>query len=337
MTELLPPMLFDTGDRFGQLEDADTMTDPDHDSLIERYPHHHDFDSVVEKLSFANEVSYPPLSPSSTATSTSSESEFDPSSDDHLDCVYPPHSPKHTAKYTAFHLPRYRRPRRISTGASDSDVPSLTSSASYSSLSSISHSNQCPSPPITPVSHSGSHCAIIEEQLPGDYEISRQLHMGSSENLSTVTIVPRDTPEGESRSIAKSYAQLSPSKTRSRSCSPRRSTISNSSTITPQPRAQRSVTNHHEGSIISFSHFLSKSKKVGRVSKTRRSERMAMEISTNPHTDISLSAKTDKAEEKRRKGVEARAQTEKLAHDLILATLALDPISGIEYGMANLK
>lgn len=254
-----------------------------------------------------SDLAYSPVSPSSKATSTYSESDFDFPDD---------HSSFTPTGYVAFHLPRPRT-RTVYTGASDSDTPSLAST-SFSSLASTSRSQHHRISPLTPVSASmeyGSggppHLAMIEELHPEDY-IPGRLQRDSVESPSAITIVSR-----ESGGI--SWPKQKPSSPEPNiSSSPSRS----SGTVSPS-QSPKTATNMRMGNPVSISRFLSSSKKDKDVQKVQakldRSDKTTSKASFDSGFVSSthpIDSKALKADEKKRKKAEAKAKIEQLALDL---------------------
>ena len=284
---------------------------------------------------------YPPSSPSLSSTyyppspsrnSTYSDSELDQTSDG--EPVYPP---KATA-YPAFHLPRLR-PR--ATSIRDSDTPSLSSSTSFSSLSSVSRSHsRRSSPPTSPTSlvtpieyQSYPQLAIIEERYAEDQDNPYRLSMESSPgSVTAITFtVPgplvsaktddmhRHIPTVRTRVPHLKLNDISSARrTRSQSPSLRSPTLSSdSSCFSPTLPQTAPLTKHRLGSAVSFSRFRGGGAKGEKdTNVTSKSVQLSTKGISSGKTGNKEEIKQRQAGEKQRQKAEAKAKIEKLALEL---------------------
>uniref|UniRef100_A0A0W0FUG0 Regulatory protein ral2 n=1 Tax=Moniliophthora roreri TaxID=221103 RepID=A0A0W0FUG0_MONRR len=228
-------------------------------------------------------------------SSVSSEGHYDlHSPDGHVDRVYLPPSPA----YPSFHLPlnQSRTPRVDTDGHSHdtSDLPSLTSSTSRSSLnSSKRHSPLTPATLVIPPEYTYSEpspLSIIEEQGQEEH----YWRHGEYRSLST----QRSFSESEEHSLPKAWPTKKSVIEWNYQTPPSLTTLDSQSPEPISPPA--SITSPTKSS--SFSRLLRREKggNFGNITQTK----------------LPLDNKALKAEEKRRKKEEAKARTEKLAMDL---------------------
>ncbi|KAF7985589.1 hypothetical protein HWV62_3881 [Athelia sp. TMB] len=216
--------------------------------------------------------------------------------------------------YPAFHLPR----PRLGVFTRDSDTPSLSSSNSYSSLSSYGQPISRGSPPVSPAalvtpidipSNGPAHLAIIEERISEDQGIALRFEETRGED----TLKQRDVLL--LRRGVSPLAQLKLDEPNSHPyamfASPAPSAALEPHTAQPSQQAPSSP-----GSAMKLARFISKG------SKSSLKESQLPSVSVQSVSSMSTVApskselKQQKAEEKRRKKEEAKARTEQLALDL---------------------
>ncbi|KAL4267578.1 hypothetical protein AB1N83_002785 [Pleurotus pulmonarius] len=178
-------------------EDVLPISDYGLDAIIEMFYDNSEDEGVSPSRGGGNNFLSPvaesfgsPTTPSSRVSSLYWDSDVDE--------YDPPRYPRPTGPGVSqipFHLPTQRS--RPSTARSDSDTPSLSSSASMSSLASTARSQpyspRTPTyPPITPdiVSSSTKHLEIIEERLPEDQEILYRLPNHGPNSPTAVRVIP---------------------------------------------------------------------------------------------------------------------------------------------------
>lgn len=296
-------------------------------------------DSLSPISSSLDIPTYFPPSPSAQSTYFS-ESDADHSSDDY-ERAYPP-TPA-TSSYTAFHLPRPRL-RLGPVSAIDSDTPSLTSSASYSSLSSANrsaHRRSTPTTPMTPdfTSSAIPHLSIIEERHPEDFEISCNLgddtkvlalssnHLYVGPHLTATKQEPLrvfqskwakkkipnlenlSVPSGSARSpmFSPEPSPLPSPLSSAFSVEPFPGPYSDSRTVSPMPSTPTTMRSYSTPAFLS--------RLTSPVKKDRDSSKAETERRRKSQTS-SIDSKSSKAEERKAKKAEAKARTEALALEL---------------------